>query len=392
MASISMLANAARSQDAGAAPDARVIRAVGHGATFRQAEEDALQRATRQGGTTTVRGRRETEVRSVDTGESYSFSDIYGENTVTEVHGQVIGHEISDTQRTAEGGWEITIEAAVRTPEALQRDFQNHIMKGMDQFRLERYPAAMASFEDALKVPNFHENRQARIWLYRATKSERNKTAYAALINAATAHLNAGRLGEARTAVNDIFKIGNDDEDYLIKKYGDDAAARELLRRVNAAEDGPARYEALVREGNRLLGEGRCAEAVQQFQLAMNENVRNKIDAEIGSRDANECLRRQIDNERQYQEWMRKGDEDLGRGKRPITMYDKRQVLENAITSYSTAMRFKPNDPVAQAKIREAEAAIHALPPPTPRQPPQPRPPCRRHKRPNCSDIKCIFG
>ncbi len=240
-------------------PDTREVVAIGIGADIDIAREDAISNAGRQGSSINIESGRTLRRGFEGEGDARTRRTQIEGRTSTNSAGQVISHEVQNVTRAADGNWEVTIKAVVRTPESLRKIVEALIRKGTEVYRKGRLAESIAIFEEARKVPGYGENEYILNWIEQARKVERNQTLFRTLMNEAIGKFNAHDYEGAGRIFRQVFQI---------EGYGNNKAAKQWLDRTQSILQKEQYARISFEEGRRFYQEGNYSAAVEALKKA----------------------------------------------------------------------------------------------------------------------------
>lgn len=156
--------------------------------------------------------------------------------------------------------------------------------------------------------------------------------------------------GDALLRQGDLQAAQRKFEEALEYRRGDRYARNrlnEIASRMSEAE-AEADFQRLMARAAELCDQGQCAEAVDEYQSALEVKPGNQT-AQEGLERAQEAQRTTQAQSQRYQYFRGQGDTYLAQGN-----------LDAAIASYESALEQRPDDQYAQQKIEEARRALEA--------------------------------
>lgn len=156
--------------------------------------------------------------------------------------------------------------------------------------------------------------------------------------------------GDALLRQGDLQAAQRKFEEALEYRRGDRYARNrleEIALRMSEAE-AEEDFQRLMARAAELCDQGQCAEAVDEYQSALEIKPGNQT-AQQGLNRAQEAQRTAEAQSQRYQYFRGQGDTYLAQGN-----------LDAAIASYESALEQRPDDPYAQQKIEEARRALEA--------------------------------
>lgn len=156
--------------------------------------------------------------------------------------------------------------------------------------------------------------------------------------------------GDALLRQGDLGAAQRKFEEALEYRPGDRYAQNrlnEIASRMSEAE-AEEDFQRLITRANQLCEQGQCAEAVDEYQSALEIEPDDQA-AQQGLARAQEARRAAEAQSQRYQYFRGQGDTYLAQGN-----------FDAAIASYESALEQRPDDSYAQQKIEEARRALQA--------------------------------